>query len=142
MPEEIEKILELAERPAPQPPAALPISRSARFCRACAFLALGSVIVLWLTMGVAGFAKGISLQKAVTQNVSDFIDIVLIVELQLLLPCLSVAVAITAIMGFVGAKRWPGNRKAVVRALILTAVAAVSFLVPLLYFLARAIRFW
>ena len=141
MPEEIEKILELAERPAPQPPAALPISRSARCCRACAFLALGSVIVLWLTMGVAAFARGISIQKAVTQNVSDFFDIVLIAELYLL-PCFSIAVAISAVMGFIGAKRWPGNRKAVVRALILTAVAAVSFLVPLLYFLARAIRFW
>ena len=141
MPEDIEKILDLTKPPAPQPTGQAAVSRSARFSRAFAFLALGSVIVFWLMIGVASLVKGISLEEALTQNVSDLFDILLIAEI-LFLPCLSFAVAISAIMGFVGAKRWPGNRKAVVRALILTAVAAVSFLVPLLYFLARAIRFW
>jgi hypothetical protein len=145
MPEEIDKILELAGRPAPQPPAALPISKSARFSRACAFLALGSVIVFWLMIGLVSLVEGISIVEVATKNLSDltefFITIFLIAGIYLL-PCLSIVVAITAVMGFIGAKRSPGNRKVVAWALVLTALAVAGFFVPLLYIFVRTIRFW
>jgi hypothetical protein len=141
MPEAIDKILELAERPAPQPPAALPISKSARFSRTSAFLALGSVMVFWLLMKLFSLVKGVSLAEATFQNSSGVFDLLLIAEI-FLLPCLFIAVAITAIMGLIGAKRCPGNRKVVVWALVLTALAVAGFVVPLAFYLVRSIRLW
>jgi hypothetical protein len=141
MPEEIEKILELARPPAVQPSAKPIISRSARFSRTCAFLALGSVMVFWLMMKLFSLVKGVSLAVATFQNSSGVFDLLLIAEI-FLLPCLSIAVAIGAIMGFLATKRCPGNRKIVLQALVLTALAVAGFVVPLAFYLVRSIRFF
>ena len=141
MPEEIEKILELTKPSATQPTEQVAVSWSARFSRTCAFLDLGSVIIFWLMMMLVSLAKGVSLEEAVTENVSDLVDILLIAEI-LFLPCISVAVVITAIMGLVGAKRCPGNRKVVVWAIVLTVLAVAGLIVPLLVFILRNLRFW
>jgi len=137
MPEDIGKIFDL-KTPAVQPSAKPIISKSARFSRTCAFLALGSVMVFWLMMKLFSLVKGISLADTF-QNSSGVFDLLLITEI-FLLPCLSIAVAISAIMGFVAAKRCPGNRKVVLRALALTALAVASFIVPLAFYLVRSIR--
>ena len=55
---------------------------------------------------------------------------------------LSIAVAITAIMGLVGAKRHPGNRKVIVWALVLTFLAVAGFIVWFLIALSRAKLFF
>ena len=141
MPEEIEKILDLTKPPAVQPAAKPIISKSARFSRTCALLALGNVMVFWLMMKLLSLVKGVSLAVATFQNSSGGFDLLLIAEV-FLLPCLSIAVAIGAIMGFFGAKRFPGNRKVVVRALVLTALALAGFFIPLLVFILRNLRFW
>lgn len=130
MPEAIEKILDLTKPPAPQPTRQPAVSGSARFSRTCAFLALGSVIFFWLMMGLFG-----STEEA-GGNARDLSANLLVFEV-CILPCLSIAVAITAIMGLVGAKRHPGNRKVVVWAIVLTVLAVAGFIVPLLVILSQ-----
>ena len=139
MPEDIEKILDLTKPLAPQPAVKSIISKSARFSRTCAFLALGSVMVFWLMMKLLSLVKGVSLAVATCQNSSGVFDLLLIAEI-FLLPCLSIAVAIGAIRGFLATKRCPGNRKVVIRALALTALAVAGFVVPLAFYLMRSIR--
>ena len=139
MPEDIEKILELTKSSAPQPTEEPTVSKSARFSRTCAFLALGSVMVFWLMMKLFSLVNGVSLAEATFQNSSGVFDLLLIAEI-CLLPCLSLAVAIGAIMGFLATKRCPGNRKVVIRALALTALAVAGFVVPLAFYLVRSIR--
>ena len=141
MPEDIEKILDLTKPPAPESSAKSIISKSARFSRTCAFLALGSVMVFWLMMKLLSLVKGVSLAVATFQNSSGGFDLLLIAEI-LLLPCLSIAVAVGAIMGFLATKRCPGNRKGVLWALALTALAVAGFVVPLAFYLVRSIRFF
>ena len=139
MPEDIEKILDLTKPPAPQPTGRQAVSRSARFSRTCGFLALGSVILFWLMMKLLSLVKGVSMADATFQNSSGVFDLLLIAEI-FLLPCLSIAVAIGAIMGFLATKRCPGNRKVVLRALAMTALAVAGFVVPLAFYLVRSIR--
>lgn len=143
MPEDIEKILELAERPAPRPQTALPISKSARFCRASAFLALGGVMVYWMVVGLVALVEGVSIAEATTTNLGELSELIITIFFLAgiyLLPCLAIVVAITAVMGFVSAKRCPGNRRVVIWALVLSALALASFFVPLAVYLARSIR--
>jgi hypothetical protein len=130
MPEEIDKILELARPSATQPTEPAVISMPASFCRGCGFLALGSVIVFWLTLWSIGSAEEAG------GNARDLSANLLVFEIWFL-SCLSIAVAITAVMGFVGAKRCPGNRKVVVWALVLTVLAVAGFIVPLLVILSQ-----
>lgn len=139
MPEETDKILELAKPPVVQPLAKPIISKSARFSRTCAFLALGSVMVFWLMMKLLSLVKGVSLAVATFQNSSGGFDFLLIAEL-FLLTGLCIAVVISAIMGFVAAKRCPGNRNVVIWALALTALAVAGFVVPLAFYLVLSIR--
>jgi hypothetical protein len=145
MPEEIEKILELTKPAAAQPPGPLALSKSARFCRACGFLSLGGVIVFWMVLGLVSLVEGLSIMEVATKNISDwsefFITILLLAGIYLL-PCPAIVVAITAVMGFVSAKRCPGNRRVVTSALVLTALAVIGFAVPLLYILVQSIHFW
>jgi hypothetical protein len=135
VPEEIEKILDLTQPPAPQATREPSVSKSARFSRTCAFLALGSVMVFWLMMVPIGSAV-----KA-TGNAGDLIAILLVCEAYFLTG-LSIAVAITAIMGLVGAKRHPGNRKVIVWALVLTFLAVAGFIVWFLIALSRSKLFF
>jgi hypothetical protein len=131
MPEEIEKILELAGPPAAQPAGGPTVSKSARISRTCGLLALGSVILFWLMMGLFGSAE-----EAGGKNARDLSANLLVFEI-CFLACLSIAVAITAIMGLVGAKRHPGNCKVIVWALVLTVLAVAGFIVPLLVILSH-----
>jgi hypothetical protein len=130
MPEDIEKILEPARPPALQPTEPAAISRSARLSRTCAFLALGSVVLFWLMMGMFESAEGAG------GNARDLSANLLVFEI-CFLSCLSIAVAITAIMGLVGAKRHPGNWKVIVWAIVLTVLAVAGFIVPLLVILSQ-----
>jgi len=130
MPEEIEKILELARPPATQPAGEPTASRSARISRVCGFLALGSVILFWLMIGLFYLAEK---SGGNAENLFEF----LLVSECCLLPCLSITAVITAIVGLVGAKRHPGNRKAVVWAIVLTLVAVAGYLAPIIIFLSH-----
>ena len=143
MPEDIEKILELTKSSAPQPAAKPSISKSARFCRASAFLALGGVMVYWMVVGLVALVEGVSIAEATTTNLGELSELIITIFLLAgiyLLPCLAIVVAITAVMGFVSAKRCPGNRRVVIWALVLTVLALASFFVPLAVYLVRSIR--
>jgi len=132
MPEEIEKILDLSKPTAAQTTEEPAISNSARVGRVCGFLALGSVVLFWLMMGLFGSAE-----EAGGNARGPYLAANLLVFEICFLPCLSIAVAITAIMGLVGAKRHSGNRKVVVWALVLTVLAVAGFIVPLLVILSQ-----
>jgi len=145
MPEEIEKVLELAKPPAAKPPGPLAVSKSARFCRVCARLVLGSAIVFWLVLGLVSLVEGIPIMEVATRNIGDwselFVAIVFLAGIYLM-PWLVLGAAIAGVVGFISAKRFPGNRRIFTRALVLTALAVIGFVVPLLYILARSIRFF
>jgi len=135
MPEDVNRILELAGPSARQPAGQAAFSKSARIIRTCAFLALGSMIIFWLMMALlptVGVARG---------TVNELSALLLVMEFYFLI-CLSIAVAITAIMGFVGAKRHPGNWKVVVWALVLTFLAVAGFIVWFLIALSRSKLFF
>ena len=135
MPEEIETILELAEPPAVQPPAAPTVSTTAQVGRVCGFVALGSMILFWLMIVPIAFAEGGGgIARDLTGN--------LLVSEGCLLMGLSAAVAITAIMGLVGAKRHPGNRKVVVWAIVLAVVAVTGYIVPIVVILSQLKLRW
>jgi hypothetical protein len=106
---------------------------------------LGGVILFWTVLGFISLVEGLSITQAATRNLGDvaefFLTILLLAGI-CLLPCLAIVVAITAVLGFAGAKRCPGNRRVVAWALVLTALAVIGFVVPLLYILARSIRFF
>ena len=130
MPEEIEKILELTKPPADQPAAKPIISKSARISRACGLLALGSVVFFWLMIGL------FLISETAGGNAESLFEFLLVSEC-CLLPCLSITAVITAIVGLVGAKRHPGNRKAAVWAIVLTLLSVAGFLVPIIIFLSH-----
>jgi len=88
------------------------------------------VIVFWLTLWSIGSAEEAG------GNARDLSANLLVSEV-CFLTGLSIAVAITAIMGLVGVKRHPGNRKVIVRAIVLTVLAVAGFIVPLLVILSQ-----
>ena len=130
MPEDLEEILELTNPPAPQPTAQPAVSRSARFSRACGFLALGSVILFWLVVGL------FLISETAGSNSEKWFEFVAVAEF-CLLPCLSITAVIAAIVGLVGARRHPGNGKTVVWAIVLTVLAVAGFIVPICVILSR-----
>ena len=130
MPEEIEKILELTGPPVIQPSGSPDVSKSAQVSRVCGLLALGSVVFFWLMIGLFYLAEKSG------GNTEKLFEFLLVAEC-CLLPCLSITAVITAIVGLVGAKRHPGNRKAAVWAIVLTLVAVAGFLVPIIIFLSH-----
>jgi hypothetical protein len=130
MPEEIEKILELARPSAPQATGKPTVAKSARVSRICGLLALGSVVFFWLMIGLFYLAEK---SGGNTEKLFEF----LLVSECCLLPCLSITAVITAIIGLVGAKRHPGNRKAAVWAIVLTLVAVTGFLAPIIIYFSR-----
>jgi hypothetical protein len=135
VPEEIGKILELAEPPAVQPPAAPTVSTTAQVGRVCGFLALGSMILFWLMIVPIAFAEGGGgIARDLTGN--------LLLAEGCLLMGLSVAVAITAIVGFVAAKRHPRNRRVVVWAIVLAVVAVTGYIVPIVVILSQLKLRW
>jgi exosortase/archaeosortase len=69
-------------------------------------------------------------------NAENLFEILLVSEC-CLLPCLSLAAVLAAIVGLVGAKRHPGNRKAAVWAIVLTLLSVAGFLVPIIIFLSH-----
>ena len=132
---EDENILELARPPAPQAAGEPTVSKSARISRTCGFLALGSVIIFWLMIVPIAFAEGGGgIARDLTGN--------LLVSEGCLLMGLSAAVAITAIMGFVGAKRHPRNRRVVVWAIVLAVVAVTGYIVPIAVILSQLKLRW
>jgi len=136
MPEDIENILELTKPGASEPTGPTAISKSARFCRACALLALSSVILFWLLIGLAWLMEkaGGDAEKPV---------VFLLVSECCLLSCLFVAAVIAAIAALVGAKRRPRNRKIAILAIALTSLAVAGFLVPIWIVLSQiTIHFW
>jgi Fe2+ transport system protein B len=130
MPEDLKQILELAGSPEAQSPAEPTVSTSARISRVCGALALGSVIFFWVMMGLFWLAE-----KA-GGNTENLFEILVVCEC-CLLPCLSIAAAITAITGLVGAQRYSGSRKVVVWAIVLTLLAAAGFIIPILVIVSR-----
>lgn len=130
MPEDIEKILELAGPQAAQPAGEPTVSKSARVSRICGLLALGSVVFFWLMIGLFYLAEKSG------GNAENLFEILLVSEC-CLLPCLSLAAVLAAIVGLVGAKRHPGNRKAAVWAIVLTLLSVAGFLVPIIIFLSH-----
>ena len=130
MPEEIEKILELAKPPSPEPTGEPTISKSARISRVCGFLALGSVGLFWLMFFAAlnGY-----------ENHGGDSDVFLYLSAGegLLLLGLSLAAITCAIIGFAGAKRYPGNWKVAGLAIVLTLVAVAGFLTPIIIILSH-----
>ena len=135
MAKDLERILELAKPPAVQPPAAPTVSTATQVGRVCGFLALASVICFWIVIVPIAFAEG---GHGVAR---DLTEIVLVSEGCLLMG-LSVAVAITAIMGFVAAKRHPRNRRVVVWAIVLAVAAVAGFIVPIVVILSQLQLRW
>jgi hypothetical protein len=136
MAEEIEKILELAKSPTAEPAEESTVSKSARFGRACALLALSSVILFWLMIGLMWLTE-----KAGRDAEKPFVF--LLVSECCLLSCLFVAAMIAAITALVGAKRHPRNRKIAIWAIALTSLAVAGFLVPIWIVLSQiTIHFW
>ena len=135
MPEDIEKTLELAKLPTTQPTGQPTVSTSAQVGRVCGFLALGSMILFWLMIVPIAFAEGGGgIARDLTGN--------LLVAEGCLLMGLSVAVAITAIVGFVAAKRHPRNRRVVVWAIVLAVVAVTGYIVPIVVILSQLKLRW
>ena len=136
MPEDINKILELARPSAPQPAGQAAVSRSARVSRVCGFLVLGSVILFWLVVGL------FLISETAGGNSAKLFEFVAVAEC-CLLPCLSITAVIAAIVGLVGARRHHGNGKAVVWAIVLTVLAVAGFMVPIYVIHSRiTIHFW
>jgi len=136
MPEDIEKILELANPPTAQSAGERTISGSARLSRVCGFLALGSVVLFWLLFLTAcsGYERH--------GGDPDMVLHLLAGEGLLLLGLSPVAI-ICAIIGLVGARRHPGNRKVAGLAMVLTLVAVAGFLAPIIIFLScHPLRLW
>jgi len=132
---DLERILELAKPPAVQPPAAPTVSTAAQVGRVCGFLALASVICFWIVIVPIAFAEGgRGIARDLTGN--------LLVSEGCLLMGLSVAVAITAIMGFVAAKRHPQNRRVVFWSIVLTVVAVAGYIVPIVVILSQLKLRW
>jgi hypothetical protein len=136
MPEEIEKILELAQPPVAPSPRELTVSKSARVSRVCGLLALVSVICFWLMMGLCWLAEEAG------GDAETLVVFGLLAE-GCLLPGLSLAAGIAAIVGFAGAKESPGNSKVGGWAVALTVLAVAGFIAPILVILSlTAIHFW
>ncbi len=130
MPEEIEKILELAGPPVVQPSGSPDVSKSARIGRVCGFLALGSVVLFWLI-----FVAAVNGYETHGGDSDMFLH--LLAGEGLLLLGLSLAAITCAIIGLVGAKRHPGNWKVAGLAIVLTLVAVAGFLAPIIIFLSH-----
>ena len=136
MPEDIKQILELVEPPEAQSTAGPTVSTSARIGRVCGFLALGSVVLFWLLFLTAcsGYERH--------GGDPDFVLHLLAGEGLLLLGLSPVAI-ICAIIGFVGARRHPGNWKVAGLAILLTLVAVAGFLAPIIIYLScHPLRLW
>jgi hypothetical protein len=136
MPEDIKQILELVG-PLEAKSAAKPgVSTSARIGRVCGFLALGSVVLFWLLFLTAcsGYERH--------GGDPDIVLHLLAGEGFLLLGLSPVAI-ICAIIGFVGARRHPGNWKVAGLAIVLTLVAVAGFLAPIIIYLScHPLRLW
>jgi hypothetical protein len=136
MPEDIEKALELARPSASEPASERTVSTSARIGRGCGFLALGSVVLFWLLLLTAysGYER---------HGGDPDIVLHLLAGEGLLLLGLSPVAIICAIIGFVGARRHPGNWKVAGLAILLTLVAVAGFLAPIIIYLSsHPLRFW
>jgi hypothetical protein len=131
MPKEIDKILELAKPPVVQTSDSTTISKSARFSWACGLMALGSVIIFWLMLGWIWI-----LEKGGQGGNAEELFLPLLVTECCLLPGLSTAAVIAAIVGLVGAKRQPGNRKVAIWAIVLTVIAVAGFLAPIIIYIS------
>jgi hypothetical protein len=129
MPEEIDKILELTKPLVLQNSDSTAVSKSARFSRACGLLALGSVIFFWIMLGWFWILE----KKG--GNAEELFLPLLVAEC-CLLPSLSIAAVIAAIVGLVGSKRQFGNRNVAVWAIVLTILAVVGFLAPIILYIS------
>lgn len=128
MPEEIDKILELTKTPVLQTSDSTAVSKSARFSRVCGLLALVSVIFFWLILGWFWI-----LEKEGKGGNAEELFLPLLVAECILLPAFSTAAVIAAIVGLINSKRQPGNRNIAVWAIVLTFLAVVGFLAPIIY---------
>jgi hypothetical protein len=92
-------------------------------------LALGSVIFFWIMLGC------IWILEKKGGNAEELFLPLLVAEC-CLLPSLSTAAVIAAIIGLVGSKRQLGNRNAAVWAIVLTILAVVGFLAPIILYIS------